>query len=201
ESGGRGRRRRRRGSGRRDDDAAEAGSASSFVASGAAVIASIQDMPKTFGGTARRPSNRSNRGDRDSNGRASEDSRLPASASMSTTAGGAPPVIEALETTEPIQLPIDSTVAQQQEAPKRPEPAAIPSPAPARVPDPSELQASLNQVGLQWVQTDPTAKPVAEAAPEAPVSLGRKPRRQQVVSESEPLVLVETRGTDGSTPS
>ena len=171
------------------------------MASGAAVIRSIQDMPQTFSGPARRASNRSNRGDRDNNGRRSQDAAPAATASMEIAADSAPPVVEALETTAPIQLRIDAPMDQVQEAPQRAVAAATPAPAPARVPDPSELQASLNQVGLQWVQTDPSAKPLAEAAPEAPVSLGRKPRRQQVVSEAEPLVLVETRGTDGSTPS
>jgi ribonuclease E len=202
DNGGRGRRRRRRGGGRRDDDAPETTAPSSFVASGAAVIRSIQDMPKTFSGATRRPSNRPSRGADRENGRPTEAEDLapsgPVSASVSRDV---PPAIEALETKEPIQLSIDAPTAQRREPAQRDQTAAAPTPAPARVPDANELQASLNQVGLQWVQTDPSAKPVAEAALEAPASLGRKSRRQQVVSESEPLVLVETRGTDGSTPS
>ena len=56
-----------------------------------------------------------------------------------------------------------------------------------------DLKASLNQAGLQWVQTDPN-KAVEEAIAEPPPKLGRAPRKNNAdLAPQEPLVMVETR--------
>jgi ribonuclease E len=54
------------------------------------------------------------------------------------------------------------------------------------------LKQTLEQAGLQWVQTDPNKAP-AEAIAEPPPKLGRAPRRQADTAPQEPLVMVETR--------
>ena len=63
--------------------------------------------------------------------------------------------------------------------------------APADLSAPA-LQESLDQAGLQWVQTDPS-KAVTEAVAEPPPRLGRAPRRNTETAPQEPLVMVETR--------
>jgi ribonuclease E len=76
-------------------------------------------------------------------------------------------------------------------------PAPVPAPAPAAIKISEEdLKASLNQVGLQWVQTDP-GKAVQAAEPEPAPKLGRAPRVQSTESApAEPLVMVETRSNN-----
>jgi hypothetical protein len=81
-------------------------------------------------------------------------------------------------------------------------PIAVPAPiaaAPVKAEPPvvvklSEdgLKETLNQVGLQWVQTDPNKAP-AEAIAEPPPKLGRVPKRNTETAVQEPLVMVETR--------
>jgi hypothetical protein len=71
----------------------------------------------------------------------------------------------------------------------------VPSPAPIVVTPPvsaEALKATLDQVGLQWVQTDPTKAPT-QAIAEPPAKLGRTPRRNTETAPQEPLVMVETR--------
>jgi len=71
----------------------------------------------------------------------------------------------------------------------------VPSPAPLVVTPPvsaEALKATLDQVGLQWVQTDPTKAPT-QAIAEPPAKLGRTPRRNTETAPQEPLVMVETR--------
>ena len=71
----------------------------------------------------------------------------------------------------------------------------VPSPAPLVVTPPvsaEALKATLDQVGLQWVQTDPTKAPT-QAVAEPPAKLGRTPRRNTETAPQEPLVMVETR--------
>jgi ribonuclease E len=84
-------------------------------------------------------------------------------------------------------------------------PIAVPTPAPAAAITPARveppvvvklseegLKETLNQVGLQWVQTDPNKAPV-EAIAEPPPKLGRTPRKNTDTTAQEPLVMVETR--------
>ena len=70
-------------------------------------------------------------------------------------------------------------------------PAAAPVVAPAPLSE-DNLKQSLNEAGLQWVQTDP-GKAVSEAAPEPAPKLGRAPRKTTDTAPQEPLVMVETR--------
>ncbi|NCA16373.1 MAG: hypothetical protein EBS90_04895 [Betaproteobacteria bacterium] len=79
--------------------------------------------------------------------------------------------------------------------------AAVPTPstpvaAASPPPSPEALKQELEQKGLQWVQTDPSKAAHIEPPPEPPPALGRAPRRQQVSTEAEPLVMVETRAGD-----
>ena len=67
-----------------------------------------------------------------------------------------------------------------------------PEPAAAAPVSEHSIQQSLDQAGLQWVQTDPT-KAVPEAVAETPPKLGRSPRRNTETAPQEPLVMVETR--------
>lgn len=73
------------------------------------------------------------------------------------------------------------------------QPVVSPSPsAPAIQVSEESLRQSLDAVGLQWVQTDPS-KSSLEAMPEPPQKLGRAPRRNTDTAPQEPLVMVETR--------
>ena len=73
------------------------------------------------------------------------------------------------------------------------QPVVSPSPsAPAIQVSEESLRQSLDAVGLQWVQTDPS-KSSLEAMPEPPQRLGRAPRRNTDTAPQEPLVMVETR--------
>ncbi len=73
--------------------------------------------------------------------------------------------------------------------------AIEPPPAPVAPPiqvSEETLKQTLEEVGLQWVQTDPNKAP-AQAIAEPPPKLGRAPRRQTETAPQEPLVMVETR--------
>jgi fused signal recognition particle receptor len=90
---------------------------------------------------------------------------------------------------QPMPAPVISAPAPVVSAP------VVPSPAPIVVTPPvsaEALKATLDQVGLQWVQTDPTKAPT-QAIAEPPAKLGRTPRRNTETAPQEPLVMVETR--------
>ncbi len=92
-----------------------------------------------------------------------------------------PPVVAA-----PVVQPV--VVAEPAPAPVTAAPIIVPAPVSEAV-----LKESLDQVGLQWVQTDPD-KVVAEAVAEPPPKLGRAPRKSDAAAApQEPLVMVETR--------
>jgi ribonuclease E len=71
------------------------------------------------------------------------------------------------------------------------QPAPVPAAPPIQISE-ETLKETLEQAGLQWVQTDPNKAP-AEAIAEPPPKLGRAPRRQAETAPQEPLVMVETR--------
>jgi ribonuclease E len=120
------------------------------------------------------------------------------------------PLTVAVPIVEPIAAPIviaPIEVAAAPAAVATPAPAATPAtPAAPAVPEASQapaapapikisedvLKQNLDQVGLQWVQTDPNKAP-AEAVAEPPPKLGRAPRRNTETAPQEPLVMVETR--------
>ena len=119
---------------------------------------------------------------------------------------------EPLASQSAVPAPIDVSVAPIAERPPAPVISApvisapvisapvisapvVPSPAPLVVTPPvsaEALKATLDQVGLQWVQTDPTKAPT-QAVAEPPAKLGRTPRRNTETAPQEPLVMVETR--------
>jgi len=117
----------------------------------------------------------------------------PVSASAAAPAPESVPVVSAA----PIAVPAPESVPVVSVAP-----IAVPAPiaaAPVKAEPPvvvklSEdgLKETLNQVGLQWVQTDPNKAP-AEAIAEPPPKLGRVPKRNTETAVQEPLVMVETR--------
>jgi len=108
----------------------------------------------------------------------------PVAFAPASTARASEPVVMPVAAPAPVVTPIVVAVA---------EPVATPVMAPA-VPAVSEenLKKSLDDVGLQWVQTDPN-KSVAEAVAEPPPKLGRSPRKNTETAPQEPLVMVETR--------
>jgi ribonuclease E len=71
------------------------------------------------------------------------------------------------------------------------QPTPVPAAPPIQISE-ETLKQTLEQAGLQWVQTDPNKAP-AEAVAEPPPKLGRSPRRQAETAPQEPLVMVETR--------
>jgi ribonuclease E len=104
----------------------------------------------------------------------------------------------------PIAVSVPAPIAERPPAQSTPAPVisapvisapVVPSPAPLVVTPPvsaEALKATLDQVGLQWVQTDPTKAPT-QAIAEPPAKLGRTPRRNTETAPQEPLVMVETR--------
>ena len=104
----------------------------------------------------------------------------------------------------PIAVGVPAPIAERPPAQSTPAPVisapvisapVVPSPAPLVVTPPvsaEALKATLDQVGLQWVQTDPTKAPT-QAIAEPPAKLGRTPRRNTETAPQEPLVMVETR--------
>jgi ribonuclease E len=72
--------------------------------------------------------------------------------------------------------------------------AALPAPAP----DPAELERVLKESGLELVQTRPGSK--AELPAEAEFVPARRERRPPPPELNQPLVQVETRKEDASTP-
>jgi ribonuclease E len=75
--------------------------------------------------------------------------------------------------------------------------ATAPAPVPAAEPiDASALQSVVEQAGLQWVQTAPTALE-AEPEPIAPVQRAPRVRKPRAPVASEPLVQVETQAPRG----
>jgi hypothetical protein len=69
---------------------------------------------------------------------------------------------------------------------------------PAPAPDSAELERALEASGLQLVQTRPGAK--GEPAPESEFVPARRERRPPPAELNQPLVQVETRKEDASTP-
>ena len=108
-----------------------------------------------------------------------------------------PPVVAPTPVATPVAIsePVATTVIASTPAVAAPvvTPVATPVATPV-VPAVSEetLKKSLDDVGLQWVQTDPN-KAVTEAVAEPPPRLGRSPRRNTETAPQEPLVMVETR--------
>ena len=108
-----------------------------------------------------------------------------------------PPVAAPTPVATPVAIsePVATTVIASTPAVAAPvvTPVATPVATPV-VPAVSEetLKKSLDDVGLQWVQTDPN-KAVTEAVAEPPPRLGRSPRRNTETAPQEPLVMVETR--------
>jgi len=106
------------------------------------------------------------------------------------------PAIAQVMPFEPASTPAIAPVAPA--APATPAPADVPlAAAPIAAPEPIKvseeaLKQTLDQAGLQWVQTDPNKAP-AEAVAEPPPKLGRAPRRNTETAPQEPLVMVETR--------
>jgi ribonuclease E len=99
----------------------------------------------------------------------------------------------------PIAVSVPASIAERPPVQSMPAPVisapVVPSPAPIVVTPPvsaEALKATLDQVGLQWVQTDPTKAPT-QAIAEPPAKLGRTPRRNTETAPQEPLVMVETR--------
>jgi hypothetical protein len=80
------------------------------------------------------------------------------------------------------------------EAAVAPTPVAEPTPVAIAAAPISEhsIKQSLDDAGLQWVQTDPS-KAMTEAVAEPPPKLGRAPRKNTETAPQEPLVMVETR--------
>jgi ribonuclease E len=100
-------------------------------------------------------------------------------------------VVPATVVPAPVDTPEPSAPAAAPLA-ARPVIAMAPAPLPAADPiDTSTLQAVVEQAGLQWVQTAPTA---AELEPEAVIPVQRAPRvrKPRAPVASEPLVQVET---------
>ena len=137
-------------------------------------------------------------------------------APAATAAAAAPtPVAQAVDPVAPIIVPVVAPAIAQvmpfepastppaiapvaPAAPATPAPADVPlAAAPIAAPEPIKvseeaLKQTLDQAGLQWVQTDPNKAP-AEAVAEPPPKLGRAPRRNTETAPQEPLVMVETR--------
>lgn len=120
----------------------------------------------------------------------------PSSVSPVETVVAAEPAARQAELS-PVVTPVEPPVPTPVSAPVVvPAPVVATAPTPVATPaDPAQLNQVLDAAGLQWVQTDPTKAP-AEAVAEPPPQLGRKPRRSQVASESEPMVMVETRSSE-----
>lgn len=140
-----------------------------------------------------------------------------ATASIPTTPATDAVVVQAVEPPAPVvevaAAPVIAAPVAQAPAPVAIEPAPAPQTAPAvaeaKAAEPAApvapiaaaepirvseetLKQTLDQAGLQWVQTDPTKAP-AEAVAEPPPKLGRAPRRNTETAPQEPLVMVETR--------
>ena len=99
---------------------------------------------------------------------------------------------------EPVpQAPVAASMAEPVAAPEAavaPTPVAEPIPVAIAAAPISEhsIKQSLDEAGLQWVQTDPS-KAMTEAVAEPPPKLGRAPRKNTETAPQEPLVMVETR--------
>ena len=104
-----------------------------------------------------------------------------------------PPVAAPTPVATPVAIsePVATTVIASTPAVAAPVVTPVATPV---VPAVSEetLKKSLDDVGLQWVQTDPN-KAITEAVAEPPPRLGRSPRRNTETAPQEPLVMVETR--------
>ena len=131
---------------------------------------------------------------------ASEPLSAPAAAVMSVVETVAAPVavepVAAPSTpvvVEPSPIVAPAAVATEPKAAAPVTPVApVPAAEPIRISE-ETLKQTLDQAGLQWVQTDPNKAP-AEAVAEPPPKLGRRtPRRNTETAPQEPLVMVETR--------
>ncbi len=115
------------------------------------------------------------------------ESTEPAVASMMPVAA-VEPVAAYVSAEPPVVAAQPVVVSEPAPAPVAATPIIVPAPVSEAV-----LKESLDQVGLQWVQTDPD-KVVAEAVAEPPPKLGRAPRKSDATAApQEPLVMVETR--------
>ncbi len=121
---------------------------------------------------------------------ASEATPMAASPAAAVPAVTPAPVFAPAPVAAPVPAPEPAPMAAAVPTPSTPVVAASPPPSP------EVLKQELEQKGLQWVQTDPSKAAHIEAPPEPPPALGRAPRRQQVSTEAEPLVMVETRAGD-----
>ncbi len=97
----------------------------------------------------------------------------------------------------PAAAPVAASMAEPVAAPEAavaPTPVAEPIPVAIAAAPISEhsIKQSLDEAGLQWVQTDPS-KAMTEAVAEPPPKLGRAPRKNTETAPQEPLVMVETR--------